>query len=314
MPLTGKLKDGTALPDTWSTKVGDETITFNVSYSKDGKNAAPAGTNNSEIKFVKFATASDVVKWKDNLKAEGKITTYNAKELVENEISVSLTKVLPNVESTKKLMGYTWKDGQLVGDTYTAYVYPVGKVWTSLLANGQGKNGFKEFKEAITGLGENCVINVANLCKDDKGKYTVAKDFDTTPWNVEVDNALIDGTTKHATNISYNYGQISSDTKKNGAIVDYVITVETVQTIFANPLKKGVQKYDWGKATFGTGKNAKEVDIKYLTYNNVSTVKVTEDGNDKNANLLDYIIGHNDFDNDVFGGKLSTLARESMLA
>ena len=314
LPLTGKLKDGTTLPGTWSTKVGDETITFKVSYSKDGKNAAPAGTNNSEIKFVKFATASDVVDWKDNLKAEGKITTLNAKKLVENEISVSLTKVLPNVESTKKLMGYTWKDGQLVDGTYTAYVYPVDKVWTSLLANGQGKNGFKAFKEAITGLGDNCVINVANLCKDDKDKYTVAKDFDTTPWNVEVDNALIDGTTKHATNISYNYGKISSDTKKNGAIVDYVITVETVQTIFANPLKKGVQNYNWGKATFGTGKNAKEVDVNYLTYNNESTVKVTEDGNDKNANLLDYIIGHNDFDNDVFGGKLSTLARENYVS
>ena len=314
LPLTGKLKDGTTLPGTWSTKVGDKTITFKVSYSKDGKDAAPAGTNNSEIKFVKFATASDVVEWKDNLKAEGKITTLNAKKLVENEISVSLTKVLPNVESTKKLMGYTWKDGQLVDGTYTAYVYPVDKVWTSLLANGQGKNGFKAFKEAITGLGDNCVIKVANLSKDDKDKYTVAKDFNTTPWNVEVDNALIDGTTKHATNISYNYGKISSDTKKDGAIVDYVITVETVQTIFANPLKKGVQNYNWGKATFGTGKNAKEVDVNYLTYNNESTVKVTENGIDKDANLLDYIIGHNDFDNDVFGGKLSTLAKEKYVS
>ena len=315
LALTGKLKDGVALPGTWTANVDGKDIIFTVSYSKDGKSVAPAGTKNSDIKFVKFTTTSDMATWKDDAKAVFTISQKDAAgKMVENEINVTLTKVLPTVESTKKLMGYTWKDEQLVDGTYTAYVYPVGNVWTSL-NNGEGKNGFKDFKEAITGLGDNCVINIANLAKDNKGKYTVAKDFDTTPWKVEVDNDLIDGTTKHATKISYNYGKISSETKdEEGNVAPYVITVENVQTIFACPLKKGVQTYNWGKGTFGTGKNAKSVDVNYLTYNDEHTVKVTEDNGEKNANLLDYIIGHNDFDNTVFGGKLSTLAKEKYVS
>ena len=315
LALTGKLKDGVALPGSWTANVDGKDIIFTVSYSKDGKSVAPAGTKNSDIKFVKFTTTSDMATWKDDAKAVFTISQKDAAgKMVENEINVTLTKVLPTVESTKKLMGYTWKDEQLVDGTYTAYVYPVGNVWTSL-NNGEGKNGFKDFKEAITGLGDNCVINIANLAKDNKGKYTVAKDFDTTPWKVEVDNDLIDGTTKHATKISYNYGKISSETKdEEGNVAPYVITVENVQTIFACPLKKGVQTYNWGKGTFGTGKNAKSVDVNYLTYNDEHTVKVTEDNGEKNANLLDYIIGHNDFDNTVFGGKLSTLAKEKYVS
>ena len=315
LALTGKLKDGVALPGSWTANVDGKDIIFTVSYSKDGKSVAPAGTKNSDIKFVKFTTTSDMATWKDDAKAVFTISQKDAaSKMVENEINVTLTKVLPTVESTKKLMGYTWKDEQLVDGTYTAYVYPVGNVWTSL-NNGEGKNGFKDFKEAITGLGDNCVINIANLAKDNKGKYTVAKDFDTTPWKVEVDNDLIDGTTKHATKISYNYGKISSETKdEEGNVAPYVITVENVQTIFACPLKKGVQTYNWGKGTFGTGKNAKSVDVNYLTYNDEHTVKVTEDNGEKNANLLDYIIGHNDFDNTVFGGKLSTLAKEKYVS
>ena len=315
LALTGKLKDGVALPGSWTANVDGKDIIFTVSYSKDGKSVAPAGTKNSDIKFVKFTTTSDMATWKDDAKAVFTISQKDAAgKMVENEINVTLTKVLPTVESTKKLMGYTWKDEQLVDGTYTAYVYPVGNVWTSL-NNGEGKNGFKDFKEAITGLGDNCVINIANLAKDNKGKYTVAKDFDTTPWKVEVDNDLIDGTTKHATKISYNYGKISSETKdEEGNVAPYVITVENVQTIFACPLKKGVQTYNWGKGTFGTGKNAKSVDVNYLTYNDEHTVKVTEDNGEKNANLLDYIIGHNDFDNTVFGDKLSTLAKEKYVS
>lgn len=315
LALTGKLKDGVALPGSWTANVDGKDIIFTVSYSKDGKSVAPAGTKNSDIKFVKFTTTSDMATWKDDAKAVFTISQKDAAgKMVENEINVTLTKVLPTVESTKKLMGYTWKDEQLIDGTYTAYVYPVGNVWTSL-NNGEGKNGFKDFKEAITGLGDNCVINIANLAKDNKGKYTVAKDFDTTPWKVEVDNDLIDGTTKHATKISYNYGKISSETKdEEGNVAPYVITVENVQTIFACPLKKGVQTYNWGKGTFGTGKNAKSVDVNCLTYNDEHTVKVTEDNGEKNANLLDYIIGHNDFDNTVFGGKLSTLAKEKYVS
>ena len=307
LPLTGKLKDGVSLPTHWETSINGQTVTFDVAYSKDGKNAAGASVKNSEIKYVQFTCTSEMKNWKDDAKAVFTISQKDAQDkMVENEIAVTLTKVLPTVESTKKLMGYTWKDEQLVNDTYTAYVYPVGNAWTT---DGQA-NGYKDFDQAITGLGANCVINIANLQKDDKNKYTVSQDFTTTPWKVTVDNALIDGTTKHATNISYNYGKISSEKKNEaGAIVDYVVSVETVQTIFACPLKKGVQTYSWGKHYVASSK--KNIDVNYLTYGSEKTVEIkaaTSSAPAEYANLFDYIIGHNDFDNTVFGGKLSALA------
>ena len=308
LPLTGKLKDGVSLPTHWATSINGQTVTFNVAYSKDGKNAAGASVKNSEIKYVQFTCTSEMKNWKDDAKAVFTISQKDAQDkMVENEIAVTLTKVLPTVESTTKLMGYTWKDEQLVNDTYTAYVYPVGNAWTT---DGQA-NGYKDFDQAITGLGANCVINIANLQKDDKNKYTVSQDFTTTPWKVTVDNALIDGTTKHATNISYNYGKISSEKKNEaGAIVDYVVSVETVQTIFACPLKKGVQTYSWGKHYVASSK--KNIDVNYLTYGSEKTVEIkaaTSTTPAEYANLFDYIIGHNDFDNTVFGGKLSALAK-----
>ena len=308
LPLTGKLKDGVSLPTYCETSINGQTVTFNVAYSKDGKNAAGASVKNSEIKYVQFTCTSEMKNWKDDAKAVFTISQKDAQDkMVENEIAVTLTKVLPTVESTKKLMGYTWKDEQLVNGTYTAYVYPVGNAWTT---DGQA-NGYKDFDQAITGLGANCVINIANLQKDDKNKYTVSQDFTTTPWKVTVDNALIDGTTKHATNISYNYGKISSEKKNEaGAIVDYVVSVETVQTIFACPLKDNVQTYSWGKHYVASSK--KNIDVNYLTYGSEKTVEIkaaTSTTPAEYANLFDYIIGHNDFDNTVFGGKLSALAK-----
>ena len=308
LPLTGKLKDGVSLPTYWETSINGQPVTFGVAYSKDGKNAAGASVKNSEIKYVQFTCTSEMKNWKDDAKAVFTISQKDAQgKMVENEIAVTLTKVLPTVESTKKLMGYTWKDEQLVNNTYTAYVYPVGNAWTT---DGQA-NGYKDFDQAITGLGANCVINIANLQKDDKNKYTVSQDFTTTPWKVTVDNALIDGTTKHATNISYNYGKISSEKKNEaGEIVDYVVSVETVQTIFACPLKDNVQTYSWGKHYVASSK--KNIDVNYLTYGSEKTVEIkaaTSTTPAEYANLFDYIIGHNDFDNTVFGGKLSALAK-----
>ena len=311
LPLTGTLKDGLRLPSSIKANVNGQEIYFNVAYAANNEGASPIKDgvyHNSLIKFVKFTCTSNMSSWKDDAKANFVISQKdNDGQMIQNEITVSLTKVLPTVESTKKLMGYTWKDGQLVDDTYTAYVYPVNGWTTSGMSNG-----YKEFKQAITGLTTpNCVITVANLQKNTKDyQYTESQSFTTSPWKVTVDNALIDGTTKHATKISYNYGKISSENKKDGAIVDYVISVETVQTIFACPLKKGVQTYAWEKAPVISGKNTTYVDVNYLTYNNGSTVEYSKDATTKvHANLLDFIKGHNNFDNTEFGGALSGLAK-----
>ena len=304
LALAGKLKDKTdgaqSLPTSWSTKVGDNMIYFTVAYSKDGKNAAPAGTKNSDIKFVKFTCTSNVVNWKDALKAEGKITTLNAKNLVENEINVSLTKVLPTVESTIALMGYKWKAAQKdENGKYTAYVYPSTNIWT--LANATA--GYKDMTQAINGLKAGTVFTVENIAwNNDTKKYSDAKTFDAYPWSVEVNKDLIDGTTEHKTTIAYNYGKISSEKKNNaGEVVDLVIPVETVQTVFACPLVKTAQSYVWTKKAVKdeNGKVTGYEAVNYLTYGSNKTIA---------DNLLDYILGSNKFDGTQFGGQLSILA------
>lgn len=81
------------------------------------------------------------------------------------------------------------------------------------------------------------------------------------------------------------------------------MTLETVQTVFACPLTDAVQKYTWGKYTKNVGTSTKPVykdlDVNYLVYNKPATVE--------NVNLLEYILGTNDYYNDEFGGKLLDL-------
>lgn len=298
LALNGKLKDGTSLPTTWSTKVDNKTITFDVAYSKDGKNVAPAGTKNSDIKYVKFTSVTNVVNWKDNLKAEGKITTLNAKHLVENEISVSLAKVLPTVESTIAHMGYKWKDAQVENGKYTAYVYPAGNAWTT----ANIATGYKNMTQAINGLKAGAVINVENVVwNGTTKKFSDAASITGGNWTVSVDKSLIDGTTEHLTHIGFNYGKISSETKDNaGNVIDYFIPVETVQTVFACPLTEEAQTYKWKQYSVTDAKgNTTYYNVNHLTYGNTATVA--------DVNLLDYIIGSNKFDTTVFGGKLSGL-------
>ena len=290
------------LPTELVTWVNNKAVTFDVKYSEDGKNEAGASVAYSKIKYVKFICTSELKDWKDNLKAVGTIATKNSKQLVENEIDVTLTKVLPTVESTIAWMGYKWKAAQKDNGKYTAYVYPEGDTWT--LANATV--GYKNMTQAINGLKAGTVFTVENIVwNNDTKKYSDAGTFTTTPWAVTVNKALIDGTTEHKTTISYNYGKISSEKKNNaGAIVDFVVPVETVQTVFACPLALTAQSYEWTKKPI-TDRDHNVTgykDVNYLTYGSTKTVD--------DVNILDYIWGTNKFDGTVFGGMLSKLVKD----
>ena len=284
--------------------VNHKAVTFDVKYSKDGQNEADvsdASVAYSQIKYVKFICTSELKYWKDNLKAVGSIKTTNKKGLVENEINVTLTKVLPTVESTIAWMGYKWKAAQKDNGKYTAYVYPTGEDWTSATAT----TGFKNMTQAINGLKAGTEFTVENIVwNNDTKKYSDAGKFTTKPWAVTVNKALIDGTTEHKTTIAYNYGKISSEKKNNaGDIVDFVVPVETVQTVFACPLAKSAQSYEWTKKAVkdDNGKVTGYEAVNYLTYGSRKTVG--------DVNVLEYIKGTNKFDGVVFGGKLSELVK-----
>ena len=310
LPLTGKLKDGVNLyvnssnaPVVTNVFTADNGVKFKVEYSANGQNSAGI-TKNSDIKFVKFTTdaATDMTAWKDGSKANFTISQKNADGMVENQIAVSLTKKLPTAADAKKT--YTWKDEQLVNGVYTAYVTPTGDDWTATVSNTT--TGYQKLTQAITGLNTTTTDNVGfhitidGIVKD--GNKWVAKDLTATDsWKVTVAPTLIDGKTQHKTTISYNWGKISSDNKDaNG---DYVLPLETVQTVFACPLTADVQKYTWKKFEKDETVNGQTVkkyyDVNYLTYGNTATFE--------SVNLLDYIQGKNSYDNTVFGGTLNAL-------
>ena len=289
------------LPTELVTWVNNKEVTFDVKYSEDGKNEAGASVAYSKIKYVKFICTSELKDWKDNLKAVGTIATKNSKKLVENEINVTLTKVLPTVESTIAWMGYKWKAAQKDNGKYTAYVYPVGGANPWITANAT--EGYKNMTQAINGLKAGTEFTVEGIVwNNDTKKYSDAGTFTTTPWGVTVNKALIDGTTEHKTTIAYNYGKISSEKKNNaGAVVDFVVPVETVQTVFACPLAKTAQSYEWTKKPIVDRNNnvTGYKDVNYLTYGSTKTVD--------DVNILKYIWGTNKFDGTVFGGELSKL-------
>ena len=299
LKLNGTLKDGQSLPNVLYTTVDNKPVNFKVQYAKNAN--GEAASKNSEIQYAKFTCISAMLNWKDTEKAKGTISQKDAAgKMVENEISVTLTKVLPDVAYTKNHYGYTWKDGQVKDGVYTAYVFPTNG-WKRA-----STTGYKVLEEAITGLVPGFNINIANIVKDDKNKYTVDQNITSNSWKVTVDEPLIDATTKHATKIGYNYGKISTEHKNaKGQVIDWTINVEEVNTIFACPLAKSAQNYSWKQHSVTSGETTKYYDVNVLTYGSAATVV---------PNVFDYIIGKNSFDNTEFGGKLSTLIQTKYLS
>ena len=300
LPITGSLKNGGTLPATVQVTVNNVKINANVEYAKDNEGHSADANTNSKIKFAKFSVPADkLTEWADGATATG--TIKDGENVTVNTISVSLTKVMPTAETTKALMKYSWKDNQLNNGVYTAYLYPAADAWTT----ANVATGYKDMNNAINGLGENFVISIANAdLKAENGKnyYKNALNVTASPWKVEVNNAkddadvaLIDNETKHETTIGYNYGKISSVNPTQ----DYIVNVETVQTVFACPLNTAAQTYAWAQvpAVYNNGQlvtSAKDVNV--LTYGSTETVV---------TNIFTNLIAHNSFDNTVFGGKLS---------
>lgn len=298
LAISSALKDGGTLPTSVELTVNNVKQTVNVQYAKDNKGTS--ASKNSEIKYAKFTLASDATKWTDGATATG--TIKDSENLTVNTISVSLTKVMPTADYTKTLMNYSWKDNQLSNGIYTAYLYPTGDVWTT-----EVNSGYKDMNNAINGLATNFVISIANAdVKTENGKNYYKNPLKVTaaPWTVTVSKEkdaagteLIDNETQHETTIGYNYGQISSADPNN----DYVVNVETVQTVFACPLNTTAQTYSWSQRRTGAGTTASPyvyTDVNVLTYGSTTTVV---------TNIFDYLTGKNSFDNTVFGGALSSV-------
>ena len=313
----GTLVDGAELPTTATLKLGNSEFSATIAYAKSISNGVTNATKNSEIKYVKVTLPYDNAKdIKDNATLVGTIETKN-NNVKENVIEVSLTKTLPSVEQTKKLMNYSWKAGQLVNGVYTAYLYPTGDVWTTGAASG-----YKTMTQAINGLVAPAFIAIDNAALTDPDsngkKYYTATNKVTSPFKLTVNNdpdaanvKLIDNTTQHKTVIGYNYGKFSTETLDDqGNPADYTVVVEEYKTVFACPLVATVQTLAWKKyeAPATQTLTAVSKDLNVITYN-TGWSSLAQD-NITPLKLADFLIATNAFDNVVFGGKFSKVFTE----
>ena len=313
LEISGELTNNELLEKTSVTlKLGDLEIPAAVAYAKDANGTAVGA--NDKIKYVKLTINNSqdtnnqylLTKWTNGAAATGVIEDDN--QPVVNSIGLSITKNLPTAEDFETFKKYTWKDNQKEGDTYTCYVYPytstLRAAWTTPYSDNTG--GYKNMVNAITDLYANNSITIANAKADNDGKYTENLDVDVSVSTGGIASAmnlaipaqkdaagteLIDGKTKHASTIYYNFGYVNSDKPSE----QYKVAVETYNTIFACPLEESVQKLDWVQYEVSPATDTKPAvmgDGNYLTYGSTTTVV---------PNLFTLIKSTNSFDNTEFG-------------
>ena len=291
---------------------------ISVQYAKDAEGKQTTSVA-KEAKYAKF-TWSDangsIAQWKDNSTLVGNIkTTGDNSETVTN-IKVSLTKKLPGAAEAKELYkSLKWKDNQKVNGVFTAYLMDTGNglSWDGGLTSSE--LAYTDLGGALTGFkGSNFVYVVKNAVAENEGNswaYTGDLEVsgsgsdngilalslaDESKINSGDIAQILDNKTQHDTEIRYNFGVVSSESKKSVYGV-----ADEFKTIFACPLATTAQLYSWKQIPAET-KDGKEVtpakNVNYMTYGSKT----------QDYDLAEYLIGHNSFDNSIFGGSFSKCA------
>jgi hypothetical protein len=198
-------------------------------------------------KIVAVPTEDSWLAYKDGKVYSGTLTIKNATGHVLTTLNVSFKKELPTAAPT----GFSAKSGQIVNGVYNAYLVPtidgLSAAWTAPNAtNGMMKlEDVFNFTGNATGKDANFKFSFAASEEDDDDKVVPA----TADGNgsIVVDKKFIDNTTKHATTVSYDYGLISTETKKDGKPTNYIISdVMSFQTVYNNIYNS---TYSWKWAT-----------------------------------------------------------------
>ena len=188
---------------------------------------------------------------KDNQAYTGILTIKNEFNFTVATIKVTMTKVLPTAPKD-----FSIKEKQLdANGVYNCYLIPcaaadetndpITEDWTPIVKTGT-KYGVMDMNDVFNfgeGVESQYEISFAAAEKDEN------KDVANVTYgnkNLAVHKDYIDNKTSHTTTVSYNFGKISSETKKNNAIVDYVVEVEEFPTVFCCIYN---DTYDWHWAT-----------------------------------------------------------------
>ena len=256
-----------AAPYSWSWSVDKDNVPFSIALvdkngnllkSSDNKNAifhhdnTWAGTNLTGFKFEDIkgiytipASGKEWYEYEDNKTYTGTFTVKNADGFVLATIRVSMTKELPGLP-----VGYSIKTSQLNAEgIYNCYLIPSDWVAPNA-ANGEMPMN-DVFNWGKDNVASQYIISFATSDKDTDGNL-IAK-YTNGASTYSVAKGYIDNTTEHATVVSYNYGDISSEVHKaavaanktaGDAAYNYVVKVDEFTTVY-NCIYNDTYSWHW---------------------------------------------------------------------
>ena len=207
-------------------------------YKADKTTSVPVNAPTKDIKYVTIDhTALPVpAYWYDDNKTYSATISYkNANGNVLKTVTVTLKKQLPTFPTA-----FQAKVNQLNAEgTLNAFMTPLGAT---------AFDGTKDLKQSFNGLDAD--VNYTFIFKDAQ-KNSAGELEDMTIGNAytfTVANNFINNTTKHAVEVSYNFGLISSETGfTSGAQKDYVVKGGEFKNIIFSCLAE-INTYAWATA------------------------------------------------------------------
>jgi phage shock protein A len=237
----------------WTTDEADNAAktkpAFDVVFT-DANDAIVFGTNGTGAitadfsKVTKAYTVARDASWlsyKDNKEYKGKLVIKNASDHVLATLEVTFKKELP----TAAPKGLTPKAGQIINGVHTSFMVPANSNGDAVITpNGTHGNTYlgEIFDFGATDKSK-YTFSFANSDKDSDGKL-IAKDVEGGANVLTVAKEFIDNSTEHAATVTYNFGNISTETKDNA---DYVVPVYNFNIVYSNIYK--TYTWDWATKT-----------------------------------------------------------------
>lgn len=260
------------------------------------KSGSVTGVDFSEV--AKVYTKPRVISWlayKDDHVYNGKLTIKNATGHVLATLDVTFKKELPTA-----VKGFSVQTNQLdANGVWNSYLLPSTTLdWTAspVVYSPTGEMLLSNiFNFGTTGtLGRFETTFAASVAGD---PLTALKTTSTGP--LKVAKSFIDNTTEHPTEVKYNFGKISTETKDASGPVDYIVSLATMKTVYNN-IYNSTYTWVWtprekltapvGKdADYYTKKNTAGEYVNAVPYSN--TVTHTNDVAKTKTINLDHIYG-----------------------
>ena len=228
--------------DPAKTTIKSDTVSYGASHQDAIQNVifykadkTTVATNLVDAKYVTVSTAGLApAYWYDDNKTYSATISYkNANGNILKTVTVTLKKQLPTFPTA-----FQAKVNQLNAEgTLNAFMAPLGATF----------NGTKDLKQSFNGLDD---VNYTFIFKDAQ-KNSAGELEDMTIGNTytfTVANSFIDNVTKHAVEVSYNFGQISSETGfTSGVQKDYVVKGGEFKNVIFSCLAE-INTYAWATA------------------------------------------------------------------